>query len=70
MTNALSLKPEYWRYFAREAAKGGDCPLYEMVSNAIADDPAMQAVTSPARAGQPPQACSCGSGSTGRVPAM
>lgn len=54
MTNALSLKPDYWRYFAREAAKGGDCPLYEVVANAIADDPAMQAVTSPARAGQPP----------------
>lgn len=54
MTNVLSLKPEYWRYFAREAAKGGDCPLYEIVSYAIADDPAMQAVTSTARPGQPP----------------
>jgi len=54
MTNALSLKPDYWRYFAREAAKGGDCPLYAAVATAIADDPAMQAVTSPARPGQPP----------------
>jgi hypothetical protein len=52
--NKLSLKPEYWRYFAGEAAKGGDCPLYEHVSLAIADDPQMQAVTSPARLGQPP----------------
>ncbi|MFT3811464.1 MAG: DUF2332 domain-containing protein [Micropepsaceae bacterium] len=54
MTNALSLNPDYWRYFAREAAKGGDCPLYELVANAIADDPAMQAVTGAARPGQPP----------------
>jgi hypothetical protein len=52
--NKLSLKPEYWRYFAGEAAKGGDCPLYEHVSLAIADDPQMQVVTSPARPGQPP----------------
>lgn len=54
MTNPLSLKPDYWRYFAKEAAKGGDCPLYERISYAIADDPAMQAVTASARVGQPP----------------
>lgn len=52
--NRLSLRPDYWRYFANEAAKGGDCPLYEHVANAIADDPDMQAVTAPARPGQPP----------------
>lgn len=52
--NKLSFKPDYWRYFAGEAAKGGDCPLYEHLANAIADDPAMQAVTAPARSGQPP----------------
>ena len=52
--NKLSLRPEYWRYFAGEAAKGGDCPFYEVISNAIADDPEMQAVTLTARTGQPP----------------
>ena len=36
MTNALSMKPDYWRYFGGEAAKGGDCPLYELLANAIA----------------------------------
>lgn len=52
--NRLSVKPEYWRYFAGEAAKGGDCPLYEHLASAVADDPAMQAVTATARSGQPP----------------
>lgn len=52
--NKLSMRPDYWRYFAGEAGKDGDCPLYEHMSLAIADDPAMQAVTSPARPGQPP----------------
>ena len=52
--NRLSLRPEYWRYFAGEAAKGGDCPLYETVSNAIADDAEVQAITLTARPGQPP----------------
>ncbi|BCW88382.1 hypothetical protein sos41_15210 [Alphaproteobacteria bacterium SO-S41] len=52
--NKLSLRPEYWRYFAGEAAKGGDCPLYEAVSNAIADDAEVQAITLTARPGQPP----------------
>lgn len=54
MTNALSLKPDYWRYFGREAAKGGDCPLYELLAEAVADDPDMQAVTVTAQPGQPP----------------
>lgn len=54
MTNALSLKPDYWRYFAREAAKGGDCLLYELLANAIAGDPEIQAVTAGAQPGQPP----------------
>jgi hypothetical protein len=52
--NKLSMKPDYWRYFAGEAAKGGDCPLYETLSNAIAEDPAIQAVTKVAKLGQPP----------------
>jgi hypothetical protein len=54
MTNALSLKPDYWRYFGREAAKGGDCPLYELLAEAIAGDPEVQAVTTTAQPGQPP----------------
>lgn len=54
MTNALSMKPDYWRYFGGEAAKGGDCPLYELLANAIADDPEIQAVTTTAQPGQPP----------------
>jgi len=52
--NRLSMRPDYWRYFAGEAAKGGDCPLYEHFALAIADDPQMQALTLPARIGQPP----------------
>ena len=52
--NKLSMKPDYWRYFAGEAAKGGDCPLYELLSNAIADDPDIQAITTVAKPGQPP----------------
>lgn len=52
--NKLSLRPDYWRRFAADAAKDNDCPLYEHLSLAIADDPAMQAVTLPARLGQPP----------------
>lgn len=51
MTNKLSLKPDYWRFFAREAV---DAPLYELLSIAIADDPEMQAITLPVRPGQPP----------------
>lgn len=54
MTNALSLKSDYWRYFAREAAKGGDCRLYELLANAIADDGEIQALTTDAQPGQPP----------------
>lgn len=54
MTNKLSLKPDYWRYFGREAAKGGDCPLYELIANAAADDPEIQSVTVTAQPGQPP----------------
>lgn len=52
--NKLSLRPDYWRYFAGEAARGGDCPLYEHIALAIAEDPGLQAVTMPARLGQPP----------------
>lgn len=52
--NKLSMKPDYWRYFAGEAAKGGDCPLYEMLALAIADDPEIQQITSVAKPGQPP----------------
>jgi len=52
--NKLSMRPDYWRFFAGEASKDGDCPFYEHIALAIADDPAMQAVTSPARPGQPP----------------
>ncbi|MCC6920757.1 MAG: DUF2332 domain-containing protein [Alphaproteobacteria bacterium] len=52
--NKLSMRPDYWRFFAGEAAKGGDCPLYEHISLAIAEDPQMQALTLPARIGQPP----------------
>lgn len=52
--NKLALRADYWRYFAGEAARGGDCPLYELLSLAIAGDEAMQRVTLPARPGQPP----------------
>ncbi len=54
MTNKLSLNPDYWRYFARETAKGGDCPFYELLANAIAGDPEIQAITLVAQPGQPP----------------
>lgn len=54
MTNKLSFKPDYWHYFAGETAKGGDCPLYALIAHAIAGDPELQAVTAPARPGQPP----------------
>ncbi|MFO1238470.1 MAG: DUF2332 domain-containing protein [Alphaproteobacteria bacterium] len=52
--NRLSRSPDYWRYFAGEAAKGGDCPLYAHLAEAIAADPEMQALTVTARSGQPP----------------
>lgn len=54
MTNKLSFNPDYWRYFAREAAKGGDCPLYELFALAIAEDVELQAVSATAQPGQPP----------------
>lgn len=54
MTNALSFKPDYWRYFAREAARGGDCPLYEAVALAVAEDAELQSISAAARPGQPP----------------
>ena len=49
-----ALRRDYWLYFAREAGRNGDCPLYEHLARAIADDPDMQAITLPARPGQPP----------------
>lgn len=54
MTNKLAHKSDYWHYFAQETAKGGDCPLYELISHAIADDPELQTVSETARGGQPP----------------
>ncbi len=52
--NQTALKPEYWRYFARSAATDGDCPFYEHLALAIADDEVMQQFTTNASPGQPP----------------
>jgi len=54
MANPLATKRDYWIYFAGEAGRGGDCPLYERISTAIADDPALQALAASAQPGQPP----------------
>lgn len=47
-------RPEWWRFFAAEAGKDGDCPLYQLLANRIAEDDEIKAVAGAAQEGQPP----------------
>jgi hypothetical protein len=50
--SAFKSARDYWLFFASEA-RNGQCPLYDELSTAIADDEEMQAVAARARPGQP-----------------